>query len=192
MTAASKSTDSSNQSCSSTAEPDSSSSSGSPPRGMALTTPKALALDWPLKKFINSPERTPLTTAVYSILHSPTKGKVACQVPINVYQAMYNNGMILGLTCATVLPQKSIPAPHAPPALRPTKLQLETVHLPWIDRFPFPSWRDNMIRMEKEFNDEEFLCDCFNMDCFTIRLGGVGWEPRDWSVDKNFLKKWAW
>ena len=138
-----------------------------------------------------TPDHSPLSSAVYAIHVTPER-KAAVQIPVNVYQAMYNNGMILGLTCATVVPQKSLPAPHAPPSLRPTKLQLNRVHLPWIDRLPFPSWRDNMILWEKEFNDEEFLFDCFNMDCFSIRDGGKGWEPRDWKVNRSFLDKWGW
>ena len=116
---------------------------------------------------------------------------IPIEVPLTVYSALYNNGVILGLTCATVMPQRSKPAPHAPRSLQPTKLQLEAVHLPWIDRFPLPRFRENFIRKEAEINEEEFLFDMFNLDSFNLRPGRQGWDEDAWVVHRNFASKWG-
>ena len=116
---------------------------------------------------------------------------MAVEMRLTVFSALFNNGVILGLTCATVMPQKSKPAPHAPESLQPTKLQLEAVHLPWIDRFPFARMRDNMILNEAGINEEEFLADMFNMGSFDIKPGRPGWDPDAWVINRNFASKWG-
>lgn len=143
---------------------------------------------------IHSPDRSPLSSAVYVSLSpqkAPSGTRIAAEVPVTIFSALFNNGLILGLTCATVVPQRSTPAPHAPPSLQPTTLQLETVHLPWIDRFPLPRLRDNLITWEAAINEEEFLGDLFNMRSFAIKPGRAGWDPDAWTVDKDFARKWG-
>lgn len=141
-----------------------------------------------------SPDRSPLTTAVYSMLTPDLNhpaDRIAAQVPLNVYAAIYQNGLILGLPCATIFPCRSKAAPNAPASLQPSQLQLSTIHLPWIDRFPFPKMRDNMIRMEQEINAEELLSDLFNMKSFDIKPGRPSWDPDAYIIDKGFAKKWG-
>ncbi|KAL7789777.1 hypothetical protein V8C37DRAFT_385707 [Trichoderma ceciliae] len=46
-----------------------------------------------------------------------------------------------------------------PESLAPTNLQLSRPHSPWIDVFPFPEMRDNLIRWENYFNHAGFLTD---------------------------------
>ena len=81
---------------------------------------------------------------------------------VTVYAAMFKNGSMLGLKCSLTSTSKSKPASSLIPApLHPTPLQLTTVHLQWIDRFPFPRMRDNMIILAGIIDDEEFMGDLF-------------------------------
>jgi hypothetical protein len=100
---------------------------------------------------------------------------------------------MLGLTCGCLVPSKSSPCgSHIPEPLRPTALQLTTLHQTWIDRFPFPRMRDNMIGLNRIFNEEEFLRDLFNMHSFTIKSGGAFWDPRSWVIGRQFSEKWGY
>ncbi|KAL7930046.1 hypothetical protein V8C35DRAFT_313961 [Trichoderma chlorosporum] len=51
--------------------------------------------------------------------------------------------------------------PAIPPSFTPTRLQSEVPHLGWIDLFPSPQLRDNLILALEEFNisEEEILTD---------------------------------
>ncbi|KAI4661848.1 uncharacterized protein J4E78_004638 [Alternaria triticimaculans] len=49
--------------------------------------------------------------------------------------------------------------PNIPPSLFPTRIQQERLHSFWINLFPFPSVRDNLIRHEGLFDHWELLQD---------------------------------
>ncbi|KAH7236544.1 hypothetical protein BKA59DRAFT_446139 [Fusarium tricinctum] len=49
--------------------------------------------------------------------------------------------------------------PNIPPSFAPTTLQLTRFHLPWINSFPFPGVRDNLIRREGRFDNWELWQD---------------------------------
>jgi hypothetical protein len=113
-------------------------------------------------------------------------------VPLTVLGALYLNGRILGMPSCTIVAGKSSPAgPSVPPPLRPTEVQLYTVHLSGIDRFPFPKFRDNMIIMSALVDEEEFTQDLCLLPSFKIRSGGAPWDPRAWSIEQPFAKKWG-
>lgn len=61
------------------------------------------------------------------------------------------------------------PALRLPESLAPTSLQLSHPHSNWIDVFPFPKMRDNLIRWENYFNHAEFLTDLLGnmINCMT-------------------------
>lgn len=46
-----------------------------------------------------------------------------------------------------------------PPTLKPTELQMATVHSTWINLVPFPRMRDNLIIWEEIFDHAEFIHD---------------------------------
>jgi hypothetical protein len=46
---------------------------------------------------------------------------------------------------------------YLPPRLRPTKIQITTPHHPWLDFFPLPQMRDNLIPAGDKW-DEDALC----------------------------------
>ena len=103
------------------------------------------------------------------------------------------NGNILGLACCTVIPRRSAPAgPDVPASLRPTLLQLTTIHQPGIDRFPFPHMRDNVINFENIIDEEEITRDLCTMPSFTITTGMAPWDPKAWNIEPYFAKKWGY
>jgi hypothetical protein len=86
-----------------------------------------------------------------------------------------------------------------PQALRPTKLQFEIVHHPWIDLLPFPEMRDNILRAGNEFEDveDQLCCDLIGYhNRATERTGmiiwGNPWDISQWEVSDGFLKQWGW
>ncbi|KAH8647577.1 hypothetical protein BGZ60DRAFT_423649 [Tricladium varicosporioides] len=110
-----------------------------------------------------------------------------------VYSALFHNGVLLGLPCSTASISRSLPpASHIPPSLWPSKLQLETVHYQWIDRFPLPRLRDRMIELSDEFSTEDFLADMFSTtESFSLEAGKESWDESAWSIGDRFRSKWG-
>lgn len=84
-----------------------------------------------------------------------------------------------------------------PPSLRPTALQRMIPHHPWIDLFPFPKMRDNMLLAESQY-DEDALCNNLIDFCDIptdetgLVVWGEPWEPAGWEVSESLLKSWGW
>lgn len=86
-----------------------------------------------------------------------------------------------------------------PPTLQPTPLQLSMEHHPWVDCFPWPQLRDNLLQAfeHPDICDEDELCHdtCDYKDPERepmLLIWGSPWDPRSWEVGENFLRKWAW
>jgi hypothetical protein len=115
------------------------------------------------------------------------------QPALSVYGALFDNGRLLGLSCSCATAYKSKPAtPTIPESLRPTETQLSTLHFQWIDRFPFPRMRDNMIALCPVIDEEEFLSDLFHLTSFTLRHGSVSWDAEAWKIGPEFAAKWGY
>ncbi|KAF2113348.1 hypothetical protein BDV96DRAFT_121725 [Lophiotrema nucula] len=113
--------------------------------------------------------------------------------PHTVFSALYINGQILGLSCSTTIPAKSKQASDdIPLTLRPTTLQLSTIHPLWIDRLPLARLRDNLITMTGIMDEELFLKDVFLGPSFTITPGFATWDPDGWKMEKSFAEKWGY
>ena len=111
----------------------------------------------------------------------------------SVFAALFNNGRILGIPCGIQVPILSRPCTaKVPLSLRPTHTQMHILHIPWIDRFPFPKMRDSVIQLSGIIDEEEFLGDLFTTDSFTILPGSVSWDPMRWIVAKPFEEKWGY
>ncbi|EON63144.1 hypothetical protein W97_02371 [Coniosporium apollinis CBS 100218] len=111
----------------------------------------------------------------------------------SVFAALFNNGRILGIPCGIQVPILSRPCTAKTPlSLHPTQSQMTVLHIPWIDRFPFPKMRDNVIQLSGIIDEEVFLCDLFTTDSFTIVPGSVSWDPMAWVVTNPFEKKWGY
>lgn len=112
---------------------------------------------------------------------------------MNVYAALYMNGQIMGLECTICAPILSTPVgPDVPLPLHPTEMQLTLKHFTWLDRFPFPKFRDNIITLGGIFDEEDFIADLFLQDSFQLRPEGKSWDPLDWKVGSGFMKKWGY
>ena len=85
-----------------------------------------------------------------------------------------------------------------PATLQPTQLQLSMKHHPWVDCFPWPQLRDNLLRAFKHADlcDEDELChdicDLNDQREVMLMVWGSPQDPQNWEVSDSFLKKWAW
>ena len=57
-----------------------------------------------------------------------------------------------------------------------------TIHPTWIDHFPFPRMRDNLINAISLVEEEDFLRDLFCMASFDIKRGRELWDPNAWII----------
>ncbi|KAH7182010.1 hypothetical protein DER46DRAFT_568590 [Fusarium sp. MPI-SDFR-AT-0072] len=87
-----------------------------------------------------------------------------------------------------------------PESLRPTKLQIEIEHHPWVDLLPFPQLRDNMLKgyTSGVFDEDELCIDILGLmssqdldDAYLI-VWGEAHDGSSWEVSVGFLRKWGW
>lgn len=88
--------------------------------------------------------------------------------------------------------------PPCPPALQPTLLQRTVPHHPWIDLFPFPTLRDNILLQLRDGElDEDELCHDLVEVCHApsersgLIIWGEPWDGRGWEVTEEFVGKWG-
>jgi hypothetical protein len=130
--------------------------------------------------------------SVVSVPQLKSDEAISVEIPPSLFAALYNNGAMMGLSCSTVVPATSNPVGlDIPATLRPTNLQLTTIHARWIDRWPFPTFRDNVIAMNGLFDQEAFLRDLFSMESFSLTPGKPCYDPSGWRISKNFATKWG-
>lgn len=117
-----------------------------------------------------------------------------CWPAWSIYAALTSHGMILGLTCDQCVADglSSPEYDNLPPALKPSPLQLVTLHCKWIDRFPFPRMRDNMILLSGVIDLDQFCADMFGMASFTLKDSCPSWDPRSWILGAEFGQKWGY
>ncbi|KAL0930152.1 uncharacterized protein CTRU02_214972 [Colletotrichum truncatum] len=150
-----------------------------------------------------------------SIEHLPTV------IHVNVLNAMAGNSHALGLShlwlfCDAMSPicqYGPLLGPgfegiaQCPESLRPTKLQLEVPHHPWIDLLPVPQLRDNILRgcvLSYRFDEDELWYDMVEMkpaeeddgageshSPSLLTWGKNPWDVDGWEVTGAFLKKWG-
>ncbi|OGM49147.1 hypothetical protein ABOM_002286 [Aspergillus bombycis] len=122
----------------------------------------------------------------------------------NVLRAFLDNMAALGLSMEAmgddvISPfSTDMPEPHEreriPATLLPTAIQALVPHHPWLDCFPFPQMRDNLVMADGSFNDCELCTDM--MDPTTGDIGvmvwGDPWLPQNWEVSELFAQKWSW
>lgn len=88
---------------------------------------------------------------------------------------------------------------HLPPCLRPTALQRQITHHPWIDLCPQPSLRDALLRRLNDIDEDEFCHHLFLQSSDADEDGMIGmviWgEPHDtasYEISETMLRKWPW
>lgn len=133
------------------------------------------------------PERS--TTSAMTLDHY-----FLCWPAWSIYAALTSHGSLLGTTCYDCVQdgKSSLQFLHLPESLRPTPLQLLTPHRRWIDRFPFPRMRDNMILLSGLIDLEQFCGDLFGCASFTLRKSCPTWDPRSWIIGSEFSSKWGY
>ncbi|KIV79893.1 hypothetical protein PV11_07434 [Exophiala sideris] len=176
-------------------------STSSPDAGKTASTSPESSTDSSSRDSIDE-SLQPLTVSIprspgsYPAFISPsTKPDTCMQVYMNgsVFTALFQNGAMMGLVCSSTFASKSTPfGSEIPATLRPTTLQINNVHPSWIDRFPFPKMRDNMITLLSVIDEEEFMADLFCMTSFTVDAGAASWDPRAWRIGKEFSAKWGY
>jgi Domain of unknown function (DUF3425) len=157
-----------------------------------------------------------LTKALYPLSADP----LLTLTTYNVVRGLVLNLIILGAEspayCETVHSLKRRPGQNLPPDLMPTPSQGK-LHPAWIDVFPAPKIRDNIIEHLGEFDEDE-LCDellggicsdesnkeivrvaSLTENDLHFQSGRPGlilwsdpWDVRGWEVTPSFLSNWAW
>lgn len=125
----------------------------------------------------------------------------------NILRGIISNILSLGMTVELlqedIVSQFNTKSPWAPdmaalpPSLRPTALQKQIVHHPWIDPFPVPSVRDLLLRMDGHYDDFELCKDLFEQcDPKTGKPGLIiwsdPWDAHGFELSDHFVKKWGW
>jgi hypothetical protein len=97
------------------------------------------------------------------------------------------------------LPDLTMPLLSCPKMLLPTSLQRMVPHHPWIDLFPIPKFRDNvLLAVEAGLFDEDDLCaDILDPEAGNNReqpgliVWASAWDVCGWEVNIPFLNKWG-
>ncbi|KAI1369338.1 hypothetical protein F5Y08DRAFT_325374 [Xylaria arbuscula] len=84
-----------------------------------------------------------------------------------------------------------------PVGLRPTALQRETLHHPWLDLLPIPAMRDNIFRLGLDLVDEDELCHAMRGvipgQSPGVLVWGDPWVLESWEVTEEFVRSsWGW
>ncbi|PWY74497.1 hypothetical protein BO94DRAFT_499935 [Aspergillus sclerotioniger CBS 115572] len=142
------------------------------------------------------------------ILGQPSPDHLLALTKANICRAFVHNLSLLGLQVdglcqADVLspfnhigPARPGPRP-LPVSLRPTVMQCRMPHHPWLDFFPYPRARDNLIRRLNYYDEDEFCLDIlgfWNPDAVDnmLMVWGEPTDPGNWEVTEGFIKKWGW
>jgi hypothetical protein len=138
-------------------------------------------------------------------LGSPRVDQLLTLIQFNVFRALISNTATLGFSMAWLEEDALSPFPSQPPlniqscpsSLHPTQIQRKVPHHPWIDLFPFPRLRDNLLLAEGSY-DEYALCNELVDFCDVpnektgLIVWGEPWDPFGWEVTSSFLERWGW
>ncbi|KAJ5810771.1 hypothetical protein N7447_010287 [Penicillium robsamsonii] len=142
---------------------------------------------------------------------NPTADHLMTLTKVNVFRAFAHNLRLIGWSeywmdndaispFNTDLPHKASTADDnslIPTSLQPTRIQKSIPHHPWLDFFPFPKMRDNLIEAGDDWDDEQLCHDIMGfwgestMDAGLL-VWGEPWNVQNWEVTEPFLKKWQW
>lgn len=123
---------------------------------------------------------------------------------LNILRAILDNSKILGISTQEMEDDGLFPFNHLtgdtlknqrlPMSLLPTLMQSDVPHHPWLDCFPFPRLRENLIEATGSFNDCDLCGDIMDpgLDDAGMLVWGDPWLPQNWEVSEQFLRKWHW
>ncbi|KAH8433193.1 bZIP transcription factor [Aspergillus melleus] len=136
----------------------------------------------------------------------PVADHLLTLVKVNVYRAFFENlaalGMDGGWMKADTISPFCMSRPNAlvstppPTHLRPTAVQLQIPHHPWLDFFPHPKMRDQLI-LAGDFDDDELCVDIMgfwntNHPDAGLAVWGPPWILHNWELTEGFIHKWGW
>jgi hypothetical protein len=140
------------------------------------------------------------------ILGSPRVDQLLTLIQFNVFRALVHNTFTIGFTMEWLDENAVSPwslstfaniGPSCPTSLRPTMLQRKIFHHPWIDLFPIPKMRDNLLLAGDSY-DETALCNDLIEFCDVpnektgLIVWSEPWDPSGWEVSEAFVAKWGW
>jgi hypothetical protein len=129
----------------------------------------------------------------------------------NAFDGLARNALMLQIPACTLEDDNSLsPFNHYGPLtvddrstfpvhLFPTALQRTVVHHPWLDLFPIPGMRDNILRgMQEGRFDEDQLCDEICCELVNVEasssapliIWGNAWDANAWEFSIAFIQKW--
>ncbi|KAE8376784.1 hypothetical protein BDV26DRAFT_293809 [Aspergillus bertholletiae] len=138
--------------------------------------------------------------------NSPNQDHLLSLPRFNLQRAIFDNTVAMGMTMEWMNNDDAVSIfnmqgpgfseTHIPAGLRPTVVQRRIPHHPWLDFFPFPNLRDNLIAVQDEIDDEEL---CHDLMAFwdtrnagaMLLVWGPSWEPGNWEMTPAFVKKWG-
>ncbi|KAL8944181.1 MAG: hypothetical protein Q9216_000605 [Gyalolechia sp. 2 TL-2023] len=83
------------------------------------------------------------------------------------------------------------PSESFPQSLKPTPLQLQTYHHPFLDMLAPTGLRDNALLAMLDDDQEDDLCRSFHHDGLKV-WGGQPWSPVGWEFSQSFADRWGW
>ncbi|KAI0968073.1 hypothetical protein F4678DRAFT_232758 [Xylaria arbuscula] len=128
-------------------------------------------------------------------------------IQLNAFRAMLTNMALLSIIerlpteCGMVLYAKDFPPPPdvLPPSLQDTWLQQNTPHDLWVDTFPFPKMRDNLLSYDGIIDEDDLCADVMGglfegFDDIALNgllVWGEPWSEEGWEVTPGFIKRWG-
>jgi hypothetical protein len=132
----------------------------------------------------------------------------------NTINGLTGNAAALGyqfdwLICAAISPfgcdgqsrnPVSVSVAAVPSSLAPTSMQLTTRHHPWLDLFPIPKMRDNLLIAASVLspeNEQRLFDDVMDSgegknEWAGLLVWGEPWDPQSWEISVPFLRRWGW
>ncbi|KAE8381491.1 hypothetical protein BDV26DRAFT_289343 [Aspergillus bertholletiae] len=132
---------------------------------------------------------------------NPCLDQLLTLTKFNVLRAFMDNGTAIGLAIQQMEDDALSPfntdthrSWNLPPSLYPTTTQRSIPHHPWLDCFPFPQMRDNLIQVGDALDDCELCVDMMDPSNGDIAflVWGDPWLPQSWEVSESFIRKWSW
>lgn len=140
------------------------------------------------------------------VLGCPQPWCLSTLIQVNVFNALVQNGIALGFS--DLWQRKGVISPFSiigpvqscdsyPLNLQPTALQRTVPHHPWIDLFPIPQMRDNILLSLRHLDMDELCGDLLDVKPGldgkpSLIVWGDPWDLRGWEATPLFLQKWGW